>query len=506
MVRQNMLRSTIWLTTSGVLVKAVDFGFRAFYSARLGSEGMGIFSLCFAVHGIMLNIATGGLGIAVSKTVSECYVAGRLDDAKKTIRIALTSVSIMSLAVIFLAVIYSGRIASGFLKEPRCRLSLICIAPSVLFMGLSYCIKGYFYATRKILIPASSEFLEQAVKLSSITFLLAKLLPRGVEYGCMAVFLGISIGEFSSCIYLLIFYTLGLRKRGNRMSGTAGPVLAPLLKASVPIMTTSLAGSFLRMQEQVLVVSSLKKTGLLQTEALSVYGAVHGMAMPLIVFPLTLLSSCFTLLVPEISRAYSMKNRLRLQTLVSRLYRFCALFGFFVLCVFWIFGEKLSVLVYNTQEISGLLKILAVISPMMFIDSISSGILNGMGKQSRLLFFSLLDSGTRIVLIYFLMPRYGISALLLIIIFSNALTFLMTYKSVIKFSEIGVGSFGRVWRHIVTAAFTAAISVQFFSGQGTVPETVFEILVTGGIYFALSLIFGAAKKSDFGWLLSRMFF
>lgn len=499
-----MLRSTILLTFSGILAKTVDFMFRAYYSGQLGSEGMGIFSLCFSVHGIMLNVATGGLGVAVSKIVSESYLARRLDETKKTMRMALMLVAVLSFAAITLVTIFSSTIAEKFLKEPRCRMSLVCIAPSVLFMGLSYCIKGYFYGIRKVLIPASSEFLEQAVKLTSITLLLARLLPKGVEFGCAAVFLGISIGELSSCFYLLVFYWSAERHMQSSTRHT-GSTLLPLLRISAPIMTTSLAGSFLRMQEGVLVVAALKKTGLLQREALSVYGGIHGMAMPLVVFPLTLLSSCFTLLVPEISRAYAMRNRLRLQTLVARLYRFCALFGFFVLCIFWVFGENLAELTYNAPEISRPLKILAVISPMMFVDSVSSGILNGMGKQTRLLIFSLLDSVTRIAMIYFLIPKAGISALLFIIIFSNAFTLLLTYKSVIKFSQIGVKPIGRIWRHIVVMVLTTVIAMQFFCGAESIHQTVLKIFVTGVIYFIIALLFGSAQKNDFGWLFGRMF-
>ncbi len=505
MKKQNMLRSTMLLTLSGVLAKTVDFLFRAYYSRALGSEAMGIFSLSFSVHGIMLNIATGGLGVAVSKIVSECFSQGRTGDIKKTMRIALSAVFVLSLVAILVVFLFSDQIALSFLKEERCSKSLMAISPSVMFMGLSYCTKGYFYATRKVVIPASSEFLEQLIKITSITFLLPRLLPLGIEFGCAAVFLGISVGELSSCVYLLAFYLKDIKEIKSERN-TKGADLASVLKVSVPIMATSLTGSFLRMQEEVLVVEGLKKSGALKSEALSIYGGVHGMAMPLIVFPLTLLSSCFTLLVPEISRAYAMKNRIRLKTLVARLYRFCTLFGFFVMSVFLAFGERLADLVYKAPEISKTLKILAVISPIMFVDSVSAGILNGMGKQTRLFLFSFIDSASRLLMIYFLVPRFGISAFLFIIIFSNALTLMLTYKSVIKFSKIGVKDSGRVWRHIVAAALTVFLAKIIVSGTGMHLGITLGILIMAAVYFAVSIALGSAKKGDFEWLFGRMFF
>ena len=372
-------------------------------------------------------------------------------------------------------------------------------------MGISYCIKGYFYAARKVIIPASSEFIEQAVKVSSISFLLSKMLPYGVDFGCTAVLLGLSVGEFSSCLYLLIFYHLKTRHI-NTGKAYKKQTLLSIFRISLPVMISSLLGSFLRMKESVLVVSSLKKSGLLQEEALSVYGEIHGMVMPLVVFPLTLLSSCFTLLVPEISRAYALKNQLRLHTLISRLYRFCALFGFFVLCVFNIFGEELSIIVYNSIKISSPLKLISLIAPMMFIDSVSAGILNGMGKQSRLLIFNLLDSGLRLLLIYLLMPKYGVSGFILVILFSNAFTLCLTHQSVTSLSKINLNSSGRLWRYIAATVFVSLASRLILPWSASPLEIAFEMLVVAVFYFVVAILTGTLKKDDIKWLCGRMFF
>ncbi|MBO5955832.1 MAG: oligosaccharide flippase family protein, partial [Clostridia bacterium] len=202
MSKQNILRSAAGLTLSGIIAKTIDFLFRAYYSTLLGSEGMGLFSLVFSFHGLILTFATAGLGVAVSKTVSLYFATKNNNCIKKTMKIALLWVVAMSLGVILTVCIFSKNIAESFLKEPRVQLSIIFLSPSILFMSISYCIKGYFYAARKILIPASSEFLEQAVKIISITLLLNIWRPLGIQHGCEAVFLGITIGEFSSCFFL----------------------------------------------------------------------------------------------------------------------------------------------------------------------------------------------------------------------------------------------------------------------------------------------------------------
>ncbi len=507
MNKQNILRSTAALTLSGIIAKTIDFIFRAYYSRRLGGEGIGIFSLVFSVHGIMLTIATGGLGVAVSKIVSEQYTSRRFGDIKKTMQIALTSVFVLSTAVIIITFMFSHSIASVFLKEPRCNLSIRFLSPSILFMGLSYCIKGYFYASRRVFAPASSEFLEQVVKITSIKFLLDKMLPLGVEHGCEAVFLGLSIGEFSSCLYLFIIYSFDRRRLTGKAQ--AKGILRSIVKVALPVMTTSIAGSFLRMQEEVLIVSQLRRFGLTQAEALSRHGSIHGMVMPLIIFPLTLLSSCFTLLIPEISRARAMTSSARLKTLVARIYRFTAFFGFMVSAVVFAFSESLAKLVYNAPDIAPHLRALCFLAPFMFMDSASCGMLNGMGKQGSLLCYSISDSLLRIALIFIFIPQFGINALIGIIVISNIFTFRHTVKKVLKESSIHFEVSGWLLKHLAAALVACFVANSFFAEFNvsfSAASAAVAIIFTAAVYLAAGAAFNSASRLDFVWLVRRMFF
>ena len=504
--KQNILRSAAALTVSGIISKTVDFLFRAYYSTKLGSEGMGLFSLVFSFHGLILTVATGGLGVAVSKTVSEQYAKNLRGDIRSTMNIALGSVFVLSSAVILAVCIFSKQISAGFLKEPRTCFSIIYLSPSILFMSLSYCIKGYFYASRKILIPASSEFLEQVVKITFITTLLDKFLPLGLERGCEAVFLGITVGELSSCLYLSLFFAKDSRSMGGFKR--QNKVASKLLKIALPAMTTSLAGSFLRMQEDVFIVAGLRKSGLSHPEALSQYGILKGMVMPLIVFPLTLLSSFFTLLVPEISRAGGMSGRTRLTTLISRIYRFTAFGGFLVCIIFVTFAEQLSDWVYSAPQIADSVRIIALLSPIMFFDSMSSGILNGLGKQPILLLLSLSDSTLRLGLIWLLVPSMGTDALFLMIIASNLFTALLSFTSVIRSTHMPFELSGWLLRHLLTAAATYltffVLGTILFPGE-TVVATLTAMLFTTGVYLLYSSLLYKTLRKDLLWLFGRMF-
>ncbi|MBQ9736786.1 MAG: oligosaccharide flippase family protein [Clostridia bacterium] len=507
MKNRNVLRSTALLTLSGIAAKTIDFVFRSYYSRQLGSEGLGLFSLCFAVHGIMLNIASGGFGVAVSKIISERLSNGEIGAAKGTMRLALSMVGTLSVCAILVTCMFSKGIATRFLNEPECAKSLVCLAPSIFFMGISYCLKGYFYASRKVFPPASSEFLEQAVKIVSITYLLSKMLSKGVEQGCEAVFLGISIGEFSSCLYLSVIYMFDIGRFKDIRCAKLKNLAAPLFKIALPVALGAVLGSFIRMREQVLTVEALEGAGLSHKSALKLYGGIYGMAMPMIVFPLTLLSSCFTMLVPEISRAYSAASSVRLKTLTSRIYRLCGFFGFLVMCVMFVFSRELSVLVYGTTECAGYLNALSLLAPVMFLDSVSCGILNGMGKQSSMFLYGILDALGRSVMIVTFVPVCGVKALFLIIICSNIFTCTLTAGKAHMTAKVHFGWIDRFLKHGLSALIAGFVSGSFshmlFSGDVVVFGGIFLTIL---VYSVADLCLSNALRADFGWVKGRMFF
>lgn len=438
MAKRTVAANMLVLGLSGIMAKTFDFAFRAYYSRILGTEGMGLLSLGFSLHGVLLTFATAGLGVAVSKTTSEYMEVKNSDAVCGCMRMAVFLVAALSLLVISFTFVFSGYLAETVLGDKRVSVSLCTLVPSVLFMGVSYCIKGCFYAERKVVPPASSEILEQLVKFAAIKILLDIFLPYGTEYGCAAVFGGITVGEFSSCAYLTFFYLrerrggFGITKNALRGKTVSQRGLAcRLLSVSVPSMITSLCCSTLRTKEEVLIVGALKRGGMAHSEALGTLGILYGMVMPLLVLPLTLMGSVMSLLVPEISRA-GISGGYRLKRVTLKIYRFGAAAGCIVAVVFLMFGGTLSRIFYNTDKASALVMCLAPLCPIMFIDSLSCSVLNGLGKQLRLLLFSIADFMLRFAIIYFAIPTGKVAAFSLMIAASNVFTCALSCGSVIN--------------------------------------------------------------------------
>ena len=425
---KSVLKNIFILGLSGIIAKSFDFIFRVYYSRALGAEGMGLLSLGFSVHGVMLTFATAGLGVAVSKITSEYMEREDFDSVSACMSTALFGVTLLSLLVMLITFIFAPLICENALGDSRVRLGLYTLCPSVMFMGISYCLKGYFYAARKIIAPASSEILEQIIKFISIKSFLKIFLPYGIEYGCAAVFLGISIGELSSCLYLLFFY-----KREYTTSATASKQLIfKLLGISIPAMVTSLCCSALRVKEEVLLLSAFNRGGTNHAQALESLGILKGMVMPQLILPLSLCGSVMSLLIPEISRADIKGN---LSRHIKRVYKIGIFTGIAVGLFFIAFGNPVTNLIYQNERAAHLVVCLAPLCPIMFMDSLSCNILNGLGKQLKMLTFTLLDFCLRFVIIYFFVPRYGFLAFCAMIYLSNIFTCILSFSSVLLASQ-----------------------------------------------------------------------
>ena len=484
------------------MAKTIDFSFRTYYSKMLGSEGCGLLSLVFSIYSIMLTFATAGVSVAVSKIISQHISMKNSTAVKRTMKTALFCTFSSSLLVIFVVFILSDFISLNILKDERTKYALLYLSPSILFMSVSYCYKGYFYSARKILIPASSEFVEQFVKITTISFFLLQWLPKGIEYGCLGVFLGLTLGEASSCLYLSLFYLFEHKKIPS--SGKAVPVISPMVKIALPAMLSSLSGSYLRMQEELLTVRGLERFGFSHSESLGTYGTISGMVLPLTAFPLTLLSSFLTLLVPEISRAAALPNKERLTDVSKKVYKFAAISSFMVVAILLTHANELAAAVYNKNNIGSTIIIFALILPVCLFDSVSHGILNGLGKQLTLLILTLSESAIRILICFFLIPRYGTAAIIITVYTGSLFSFLIKLFYVLSKTKLSLPLLEWFGAPFFVCLFTVFLSKNLTFYLMPWANLVYKIFITLLIYIILLCLGKIITISEIKWVKSKL--
>ena len=170
----------------------------------------------------------------------------------------------------------------------------------------------------------------------------------------------------------------------------------------------------------------------------SQYGALKGMAMPVIFFPFSFLATLSTLLLPEITEAHVQNRRAALEHLVNRVMLITLVLSFLAGGLFTQFAKEIGLVLYQSEEIGFYLSILGPLMPFMYMESMVDGILKGLGEQLSSFRYTALDSVVRIALIYLLLPRFGMQGFLFVMLVSNLLTSLLNLHRLLHVTGLRV--------------------------------------------------------------------
>ena len=203
---------------------------------------------------------------------------------KKAMKKCIFYSFITGLTACFLLYTLSPFITFHWLHSKISNLPLKILAFSLPFLALSSCMNGYFSAIRKVKNTVFSQVVEEFFKICLVTFLLNYFLPSGLEYACISLVLGSTISEFLSFLFLFVPFLRSQRKLKFR-SYIDTNYTKQILKIALPISFTSYIRSGLSTLKQILIPNSLEKYGFSCKDAISQYGIINGMVMPLIMFP-----------------------------------------------------------------------------------------------------------------------------------------------------------------------------------------------------------------------------
>ena len=510
MKKENVIMGTLILSASSIFVRMIGFVFRIYLSNTLGAEGIGLYSLIMSLYALCATVATSGICTAVSKLVAEQLAWGNRANGKRILRRAVTLSLSISVVVGLVVFLFSDFIAGTLLKDMRTALSLRLLAPGMPFLSVSSSIRGYFLAERKMGNPATGQILEQFCKMAFIMGLLGVFLPRGLEYGCAVVVLGITLGEAVCFAYSLGGFLLYRKQAATGRASITG-VVGSILKIAAPISLSSYIRSALRLAEDVLILSGLKLFSGQDDVATGLYGMLKGMVMPLLTFPLSMLSAFVVTLTPEISRLGAQDNPQRMERTISMILRYTSIIGIFIVCLFMTFSYELGIVIYKDERVGDMLRLMSFLCPFMCIEMVVVGILQGLGEQVSSLRYSVSDCVLRIILVYLLIPMQGVNGFVIMVVASNLFTSLLNLRRLLKITKLHFRLNDWLLKPGL-AAVAAGQGVRALCNYWLFPQlSMWQGLAIGliamvAIYLAVLLSIGSVRPGDLSWITNRIKF
>lgn len=181
---------------------------------------------------------------------------------------------------------------------------------------------------------------------------------------------------------------------------------------AIPLTANRVVLNLFASFENIMIPNRLKLFGYTNSEALSVYGILTGMAMSIIMFPSVITNSVSVLLLPTISEAKASGNdRLILRT-IAKTIKYCLFWGFLCTAGFLLTGRFFGNLLFKNALAGTFIVTLSWICPFLYISATLSSILHGLGYPGLTFLLNLLSCGIRILFVLLAVPLYGIKSYL----------------------------------------------------------------------------------------------
>lgn len=473
----------IILTCTSFLLQTIGFFSNVYISNKIGAESVGVFQLLMSVYAFFLTLAYSGINLSCMRIISEEIAKGYGGNVKKCMKYCILYSIFFGFLACFLLIILASFISSHWLHNKVSTTPLYLAAFSFPFIAVSSALKGYFSAVRRVSKTAFAEVSEQVLKFSLIVFFINLLPPISIDLACIILVLSDTIAEAFSFSVLFILYKFDRRKHNYTRTNNS-KFFKYLLRISLPISFTSYIRSGLSTLQQLLIPFRLEKSGVSCDIALSQYGQISGMIMPIIMFPSIFIISFASLLIPEFSEYNVQHKTFQINYNIKKIYKYTLYFSICIFGIFLCFSKELCSIIYNSPQISLYLIILSPSIILIYLDKVTDSILKGLDKQVKVMGVNIIDLFSSISFIYFLLPVFGIKGYLFVILFSEFLNFSLSLRILIKETHLKF-DFANIIKPVLCLVFS--LFLVFFIKR-FFEINVVNLILLMGVFIGLYLI------------------
>lgn len=405
----SMVYGTLLLTFSGLFGQIVGFFYRIALSRMIGAELMGLYQLIMPVYSVLSSMTAVGLTVAVS-TLSARYCAQKDPRAVRQVRRTCLNIFFALLTPLAaLTLLLSDPISVYVLGDARTRLGLCLLLPCLLLTGIENLQKHSFFGMGRVTPPAFTEMAEQVIRAAAVLGLLRLLLPQNGERTVGIIVLGMCVCEVFSALALTLLFRryMGVRPRGGLDQSALRLEIA---RIALPVGGTALLGNLMGSANAILIPRLLVRGGATVSQAMSAFGVINGMTLPMLLMPSAFIGAMGLVLVPKLAQLVALGRGEEVRARLSRVLGATSLLILPAMALLVVIGPSLGTILFRDERAGERILPLAVGVVFSCYQAVLSSALNGLGKQSAAARNMLLSDGVQLAFTYFLVgdPRIGL--------------------------------------------------------------------------------------------------
>lgn len=363
---------------------------------------MGLYNLVMPIYNLFICLMTAGIVASISKIAAVYTQKGEHNNIVKTIRV----VSLFNISWAFLIgliVFFSAPAIGKYgVNDIRTVNAIRIICPAMVCIAISNILKGYFYGTSKITIPAIIDIFEKAMRILTVSLLIFLTQAQTLESMVTLATVALCIGEFQSLFFLFIYYKYSINKIpiSYEKPESRFQLLFDVVIISIPLCINGFLTNVLGTLSTLIVPRRLLASGFSYTEALSMIGRYNGMALSIITIPLIVVSTINTLLIPDLSQTLVLGKQYEASLRIKKVIKFAFLLGIATTIICNVIPDALGQMFYGRHDLGLYIRFASLTAPILFPAVTMFGILNGLNRQSIILRNSLIEAIIELICLY----------------------------------------------------------------------------------------------------------
>lgn len=547
---QSFLQGALILTVSAIVVKVIGVLFRIPLANILGGVGMSYFSTAYDLFLPIYSLAVTGLGVAVSRLVSENITKNNKQGVEAVYRASrklflligiIGAAFILCLAPYFVQKIYN----------PAALLSVVAIVPAVVFSCISAIYRGFYQGQQNMIPTAVSQILESVIKLvigillavAVTKFLMAQYTATGkilgvsfetkelanlyvLRYSAASAILGISISTAVGALYIKCVFLK--RSRGVLRAGATplqcSQMQKRLISIAVPIALSTLVVNLSTLIDLSSVMNCLKTAIDNNAEMIYsmypnaipaeytnellpryLYGSYTGLATPIFNLVPAITAALGVSAIPVVTSAWTRNNKEELESTVSSILRITLLVALPAgLGIFTLAGPILTFLFpARAMEVSIVVPILKVMGFSAILVAVATpinSILQSVGREKLPLLILVLGAAIKLITNFTLVSRpeiniqgvpYGTLLCYLVIVVLSGCALVLT-------TGIRLRLFSVFIKPLFCAVSSCAVAKLCYTllPLGNSAKLMVSIGVTAIFYVIMVFLTGSINKND----------
>lgn len=498
--RSSTLYSTLLLTGTGLFSQLLGFFYRIALSRMIGAEVMGLYQLVMPVYYLLISVVSSGLSTAVSTLSAEYFALRRPHAIRAALSRCLGIFFIMVAAMGSITALFSDFISVYLLGDARTQLSLILIAPCLMLTGVENLHKHVFYGSGNVRPAALTELAEQLIRTCAVLGLLWLFLPQYPERIVGLIVCGMIVSEIFSSTTLVIL----LRLHMGRKKPAAPPSAGRIASIAVPVGLTALLNNLMGSATSVMIPQRLVVGGMASAEAMSAFGVLCGMTVPLLSMPSALMGAMCLIMVPKLTESSALGD---IKSTHRRLDRALTATSVIIMpstALLVVVGPTLGQLLYKEPTVGQFMLPLAVGLLLSCYQGVLASALNGINRQSAAARNAIISNALELILTWYTVaiPHVGLLGYVFAFLVSTALGLVLNVISVVRATALPLR-----WRQWLLAPTAAALFGALWTNllfrvlqQRTAPPLLSVLLcfaLGGGLYLLALRVQGVRLRQLF---------